>query len=144
MLSWGILTTSTTLMLVGRVAKRLMATGVRERAGAAGGAPGKVEAALRGALEGAFAPRYLQIVNESYKHSVPPGSESHFAVVIVADAFSEKSVLERHRAVNTACKDLLAGSIHALSVKASTPAQFEAAGGVLEHSTPNCLGGGKK
>ena len=30
-----------------------------------------------------FAPAHLEVINESHMHSVPPGSESHFKLVIV-------------------------------------------------------------
>lgn len=32
-------------------------------------------------LSAKFSPSLLEVVNESYKHSVPKGSESHFKVV---------------------------------------------------------------
>ena len=30
----------------------------------------------------------LEVINESYMHNVPPGSESHFKVVIISDEFT--------------------------------------------------------
>ena len=32
-----------------------------------------------------LSPEYLELVNESYMHSVPPGSESHFKVAPPTD-----------------------------------------------------------
>ncbi len=36
-------------------------------------------------LRAAFQPVFLEVVDESYRHNVPPGSESHFKVVLVSD-----------------------------------------------------------
>lgn len=41
---------------------------------------GPLETRIRAACVGAFAPTYLEIVNESGKHNVPRGSETHFKV----------------------------------------------------------------
>ena len=49
-----------------------------------------VEASINAKLIASFAPQHLQVVNESHMHSVPPGSESHFKVVIAAEGFVGK------------------------------------------------------
>ncbi len=66
---------------------------------------------------------HLEVVNESYMHSVPRGSETHFKVVVVSTAFDGVGVLQRHRAVNTLLDPELKGGVHALSIVARTPAQ---------------------
>ncbi len=38
-------------------------------------------------LRAAFNPVFLEVVDESYRHNVPAGSESHFKVVLVSDRF---------------------------------------------------------
>lgn len=88
----------------------------------------------------------MEIVNESFKHNVPKGSESHFKVLIVSSAFEGKSVIDRHRMVNAAAGDGSGASIpvHALSISAKTPAQFAAMAVPVIHDTPNCAGGSKK
>ncbi|CAK8692110.1 unnamed protein product [Clavelina lepadiformis] len=103
---------------------------------------GPVQLRIQQKLGLEFCPTYLQVVNESYKHSVPPGSESHFKVVIVSDAFEGKSPIQRHRSINTLLGEELSSSVHALSIQAKTPDQWEKSG----HSstnTPPCLGGSK-
>ena len=40
------------------------------------------------------------MVNESYMHNVPRGSETHFKVMVVSEAFAGLNRLARHRAVN--------------------------------------------
>jgi stress-induced morphogen len=39
-----------------------------------------VEAMIVERITAAFSPIHLEVVNESYKHSVPKGSETHFKV----------------------------------------------------------------
>ncbi len=39
-------------------------------------------------LRAAFQPVFLEVVDESYRHNVPAGSESHFKVVLVSDRFT--------------------------------------------------------
>ncbi|HMB76299.1 MAG TPA: BolA/IbaG family iron-sulfur metabolism protein [Kiloniellaceae bacterium] len=93
-------------------------------------------------LKGAFAPSHLEVINESYKHSVPPGSESHFKVTIVSEDFAGKRLVARHQAVNALLKDELAGGVHALSMETLTDAEWQARDRT-SMATPNCLGGSK-
>ena len=50
-------------------------------------------------LVAAFEPAYLEVTDESYRHNVPAGSESHFKVVVVSDKFVGERFLSRHRAI---------------------------------------------
>ena len=61
----------------------------------------------------------LLIRNDSYKHNVPPNSESHFNVQIVSDDFEDLSQIQRHKIVYKAVGALLA-EIHAFSITAMT------------------------
>jgi BolA protein len=72
-----------------------------------------------------FAPQRLHIVDESHKHAghASAGGAGHFAVEIVAQAFENKSLIERHRLVYAALNDVMNSEIHALSIRASTPAE---------------------
>jgi BolA protein len=89
-----------------------------------------------------LAPAHLEVINESHMHSVPPGSESHFKLVIVSEQFEGKPLVRRHRAVNAILEQELANDIHALSLQTMTAAEWERRGGVAP-SSPVCLGGGK-
>ena len=101
-----------------------------------------METLLRSRITVALSPTHLELVNESYKHNVPSGSESHFKVLVVSSAFEGRSLLDRHRLVNDAVRGADAAlPVHALSIQAKTPAQWEA--GAAMHSTPNCKGGDK-
>jgi BolA protein len=78
---------------------------------------------IRSRLEAAFAPRSLEIINESARHAHHAGDdgsgESHFRVRIAADVFAPMSRIERHRAVHAALGPDLTGAIHALALEIS-------------------------
>lgn len=101
---------------------------------------GPIQAAIHDALVEGFSPSVLEVINESHMHNVPPGSESHFKVVIVSDRFADESLVKRHRAVNAALRAQLDAGVHALSIKAHTPEEWSARGGQVPDSPP-CLGG---
>jgi BolA protein len=71
-------------------------------------------------LTAAFDPDHLEVVNESHHHSGHAGDdgsgESHFNVLIRADAFAPMSRLQRHRAIHAALGPELIGRIHALTL----------------------------
>lgn len=102
---------------------------------------GPVEEAVRNKLQTAFAPTFFEVVNESYKHNVPAGSESHFNVVVVSSQFEGKTLIQRHRLVNQTLGDELKTLIHALSIQAKTPEQWEQDSTIQK--TPSCAGGHK-
>jgi stress-induced morphogen len=85
----------------------------------------RVEQSIREKLGGAFIQAVIEVVNDSHRHaghgSSPQTGESHFSVVVVSPAFAGKSRLERHRMVNAALAEELAGPVHALAVTALTP-----------------------
>ena len=93
-------------------------------------------------LSGSLSPIHLEVINESYMHNVPEGSESHFKVIVVAEAFDSLSRLDRHRMVNETVAAEIAGGIHAFSVNAMTPSEWFDKGGQSTQSPP-CLGGSK-
>ena len=101
-----------------------------------------MEPLIRRKLEDALSPIHLELVNESSKHNVPKGSESHFKLLVVSKSFEGKSLIDRHRMVNHVLAEELKKGIHALSIQAKTPAQFQVDPSVS--STPDCLGGSKK
>ena len=80
-------------------------------------------AQLRSALEKAFAPMTLEILDDSAAHAGHEGSRAggHYRVTVVAEAFRGRSRLERHRLVYGAVAPLFQGAVHALNVVARTP-----------------------
>jgi BolA protein len=82
----------------------------------------RMEDRIRDCLTEAFAPRMLQVINESHRHAGHAGDdgsgESHFRVAIRAESLAGQTRLARHRAVHAALgKDILA-RIHALALDA--------------------------
>jgi len=85
----------------------------------------QVVAQLRGALEQAFAPTTLEILDDSAAHAGHEGSRAggHYRVTVVAEAFRGRSRLERHRLVYAAVAPLFQGAVHALNIVARTPGE---------------------
>jgi BolA family transcriptional regulator, general stress-responsive regulator len=88
-------------------------------------------AQLRAALERAFSPSALEIIDDSARHAGHAGARSggHFRVLVVADAFRGQAQLARHRLVYEAVGALLQGTVHALNIQARTPEEHRAAAG---------------
>lgn len=102
-----------------------------------------IEALLISRIQAAFTPIHLELENESYKHSVPKGSESHFKLLVVSEAFVGKAPLARHRMVMDAVKGGSADlPVHALSIAAKAPDQWKTGDGM--QTTPDCKGGSGK
>ena len=83
-------------------------------------------AAIDGILRVAFAPTVLQVRDDSQRHAGHAGARDgrgHFEVEIVSEAFSGLAPLARHRAVYDALGALMTSDIHALSIRARTPAE---------------------
>lgn len=93
---------------------------------------GTVAAEIRRRLEDAFSPQRLEIVDESELHrghaGWREGGETHFSLLIVSAAFEGVSRIERQRRIHGLLADLLAGRVHALSVRALTPEEAARAG----------------
>jgi BolA protein len=82
---------------------------------------------IRDALQ-VLQPTDLRIVDESHKHVGHEGARDgrgHFAVEIVSDAFGGLAPLARHRRVYDALGAMMQTDIHALSIRARTPAETQ-------------------
>lgn len=53
------------------------------------------------------------------------GTSDHFELLVVAEAFEGKRLVERHRMVYAALGPAVGAEIHALSLKTLTPAEAE-------------------
>lgn len=100
-----------------------------------------VENSIIGKLSSSFSPAHLEVLNESHMHSVPPGSETHFKVVLAADSFVGKRQVQRHQAVYACLSEELKNGVHALALHTFSPEEWLASGNVP--ASPNCLGGSK-
>jgi BolA protein len=77
-----------------------------------------------------FRPARLEMEDESARHAghkernnLGEGGETHFKVVMVADAFTGMSRVARSRAVHEALQAEFAGGLHALSLTLRTPGE---------------------
>jgi len=87
-------------------------------------------------------PVHLAIENESSRHRVPTGSESHFKVTVVTTKFTPLSQLERHQHIHQILADELT-QLHALSIHAYTPKEWVKRNKQV-HRSPPCRGSMKK
>ena len=78
-------------------------------------------------LQQALAPSRLEVVDDSARHQGHAGhresGESHFNLVIEAQAFAGKARVARQRMVHHVLAEELAGPVHALSIIARAPGE---------------------
>ena len=86
---------------------------------------------------------FIDVANESHLHNTPPGSESHFKVIIVSVEFQGKLPVKRHQMVYGLLADELRKQIHALALHTYTPTEWQARNQAAP-ATPDCRGGSKK
>lgn len=94
------------------------------------------------ALTTAFDPSLLSVENESHRHNVPPGSETHFKVTLVSERFDGVRSVKRHQAVYGALASWLAGPVHALALHTYTAQEWTRSAGAP--ASPDCQGGSGK
>lgn len=79
--------------------------------------------AIRAKLSEAFAPEYLEVIDESESHrghgGWREGGETHFRVVMRAAAFDGMTRVARSRAVHKVLEAELADRVHALALELS-------------------------
>jgi len=101
----------------------------------------QVQRRIEDKLREKLSPSVLEVRNESSMHSVPKGSETHFKVIVVSDAFEGKALIERHRLVYDTLGEEMRGGVHALTITSRTPAEWQERADVA--ASPPCLGGSK-
>jgi BolA protein len=101
----------------------------------------QTQTAIQEKLTNALAPVHLEVINESHGHNVPAGSETHFKIVAVSEAFTGENPVKRHRRVYGVLENELANGVHALSLHLYAPDEWSDA---EVPNSPRCLGGGKK
>lgn len=97
----------------------------------------KIEESIRRKLESTFSPSYLEIENESQKHS-RGGAETHFRVIVVSERFAGLSRVDRQRLVAGLFNEERDLGLHALSQRTFTPAEWEQFKDKLDLKTPAC------
>lgn len=74
----------------------------------------------------ALHPASVVVVDDSHRHAGHEGARDgrgHFSLEIVSEAFAGLAPLARHRRVYEALGDMMQTDIHALSIRARTPAE---------------------
>lgn len=75
-----------------------------------------------------LAASHVEVIDETAQHAghagLPQVGGDHFSVLIVAEQFTGKSLVERHRAVYAVLQEELKTAIHALKIQAVTPAEW--------------------
>ena len=104
----------------------------------------KFEKLIREKIEKSLQPEYYELENESSKHSVPPGSETHFRLLVVSEKFSGLSRIDRQRQINALLAEEMSGGVHALSQRALTPQEWEKTKDEFPLLSPLCRGGSKE
>lgn len=83
---------------------------------------------------------HLQLENESYMHSVPENSETHFKLTLVCNEFEAMGKVKRHQAIYAALSSQLEGPVHALSIHAFSAIEWQENAKIPK--SPDCMGGG--
>ena len=100
-----------------------------------------IQSLIETRLNERFDPDHLEVINESYNHAVPPGSESHFKLVLVSNEFIGKRQVQRQQAVYAVLAEALAAGVHALAMHTYTLDEWQSAN---VPDSPQCMGGSKQ
>ena len=86
---------------------------------------GEIKQRIKEKLTAAFAPARLEIIDESERHrghgGYREGGETHFKIIIAAEAFRPMNRLERQRTVYDVLQKEMAERVHALSLDIKLP-----------------------
>jgi BolA protein len=100
----------------------------------------KLESSIRQKLESVLKPTFLEIENESHKHS-RGGDETHFRLIVVSTAFEGLSRVDRQRQVANLFDEERSLGLHALSQRTFTPDEWEKVKDKLDFKSPACQHG---
>ena len=81
---------------------------------------------IKSLLTECLSPERLEIADNSQAHAGHAGAQSgggHYHVTIVSEAFTGKSLVQRHQLIYKALGDLMKQEIHALGIEAFTPTE---------------------
>ena len=82
---------------------------------------------IRALVQDRLRPQRLEIRDDSAAHSGHAGAadgKGHFRLLIVADCFSGRTLVQRHRLVHDALAQLLQDEIHALALVTKSPEEL--------------------
>ena len=94
-----------------------------------------IESQIIDIINDKLSPSVLNLINESFMHNVPPGSESHFKLIVVSDVFKDLTKVKRHQLIYSTLNKIM-DEIHALSIYAFDENEYNANPVVID--SPNC------
>lgn len=103
----------------------------------------RLQQTLNDQMQSLFAPHFLEVINESHRHSGPKDGESHFKITLVSDTFNGLRPVQRHQKIYAVLAEEMKTQIHALALHLYTEAEWQAKNEQAPAST-NCMGGSKK
>lgn len=82
---------------------------------------------IRALVQDRLHPLRLEIRDDSAAHAghVGGGGKGHFRLLIVAECFSGRTLVQRHRLVHDALAQLLRDEIHALTLVTRSPEEVD-------------------
>lgn len=89
---------------------------------------GPIYNSIRHKLISELSPEKLLIVNTSEQHRGHRPhfeAESHFEITIVSDKFKDQNLVSRHKKIYKILENELSTQVHALSIKAFTPKEYD-------------------
>ena len=81
----------------------------------------------------------LIVENESHKHG-GSGTETHYKVTAVSEAFAGVGAVKRHQQIYSLLNEALTGGVHALALHTYTPEEWAQKHAKAPQS-PDCMGG---
>ena len=94
-----------------------------------------IESQIIDVINDKLSPSVLNIINESFMHNVPTGSESHFKLIVVSEVFKDLTNVKRHQLIYRTLNEIM-DEIHALSIHAFDEKEYNANPVVID--SPNC------
>ena len=95
-----------------------------------------IESTINKIINESYNPLYIELVNESFMHNVPRGSESHFKLVVVSNIFKNMTLIQRHKHIYSSLKTTM-NNIHALSINAFDIDEFKL--NPTKSESPDCI-----
>ena len=93
-------------------------------------------------LQSKYSPIKLEIINDSEKHSVAPGSETHFRIFLVSEKFQGKTKVQVHQEIYKLFLNEMGSKhenkLHSLSIVTKTPDEEFPKEGLKSDIPPKC------
>ena len=97
-----------------------------------------LQSQIEAILSDAFKNEFVSVQNDSHKHAVPKGAETHFLIEVISEQFAGQSLLKRHRLVQQLLKEVTP-MVKAISLHTFTKSERENTSTDVIQS-PNCKG----